>query len=84
MNSKHQKTFAAVFAKPALANLEWARIEALFTALGCKTIEGNGSRVRFVYEQKVGTFHRPHPAKEAKPYQVDSARKFLILIGVAP
>ena len=84
MNSKHQKTLEAVFAKPTLASLEWARIEALFTALGCKTIEGNGSRVRFVYQQKVGSFHCPHPAKEAKPYQVESAREFLILIGVTP
>ncbi len=27
------------------------------------------------------TFHRPHPRKEAKPYQVRDARKFLEQIG---
>ncbi|TAL55894.1 MAG: type II toxin-antitoxin system HicA family toxin [Pandoraea sp.] len=29
-------------------------------------------------------FHRPHPAKEAKPYQVRDARQFLENAGVKP
>jgi hypothetical protein len=37
-----------------------------------------------VFEQQIGTFHRPHPTKEAKPYQVTDARNFLTLIGVIP
>jgi hypothetical protein len=84
MNSKHRKTLEAIFSKPTPASLEWARIEALLLAAGCTVIEGNGSRVRFVFGQHVGTFHRPHPAKEAKPYQVVDARTFLQLIGVTP
>lgn len=32
----------------------------------------------------VATFHRPHPRKEAKPYQVRDARRFLEQIGVTP
>jgi len=28
--------------------------------------------------------HRPHPAKEAKPYQVEQARDFLTAIGIKP
>jgi len=47
-------------------------------------VEGSGLRVRFVLGQHVGTFHRPHPAKEAKPYQVADAQTFLKLIGVTP
>ncbi|WP_460105888.1 type II toxin-antitoxin system HicA family toxin [Pseudomonas sp. S3_H06] len=66
------------------ATLEWARIESLFGAAGAKTIEGNGSRVRFELNGVVGTFHRPHPDKEAKPYQVRDARAFLELAGVTP
>jgi len=46
--------------------------------------EGSGLRVRFVHGATVGTFHRPHPAKEAKQYQVEDARKFLTAIGVVP
>lgn len=84
MNSKQVKTLAAIFAKPTTANLEWARIESLLVAVGCTVIEGNGSRVKFCHGSTIASFHRPHPAKEAKAYQVDDARNFLILIGVTP
>ncbi|MBZ0126419.1 MAG: type II toxin-antitoxin system HicA family toxin [Rhodocyclaceae bacterium] len=84
MNAKHRKTLEAIFAKPTTASLEWARIEALLKAVGCQVIEGRGSRVRFAYGERVASFHRPHPAKEAKPYQVEDARAFLELIGVKP
>ncbi len=84
MNSKHRKTLEAIFAKPTTCTLEWSRVEALLIAVGCRVIEGRGSRVRFVHGQAVATFHRPHPAKEAKPYQVEDARAFLERIGVRP
>ena len=53
-------------------------------AAGCRVIEGSGSRVRFEKDGLVSTFHRPHPEKEAKRYQVRAARDFLDLIGVRP
>ncbi len=84
MNSKHAKTLQVVFTKPTTASLEWNKIEALFLAVGCRIIEGRGSRVRFESEGKVVAFHRPHPAKEAKAYQVEQAREFLISIGIKP
>jgi hypothetical protein len=84
MNAKHAKTLQAVFARPTPATLEWARIEALLIAVGCRLIEGRGSRVRFEFNGTIAAFHRPHPAKETKPYQVEQARDFLITIGVKP
>ena len=84
MNSKHTKTLTAIFAKPTSVTLEWARIESLLVGVGCTVIEGNGSRVRFCHGTTVSSFHRPHPAKEAKAYQVDDARAFLTRIGVTP
>ena len=84
MNSKHRKTLSILFAKPVTSSLDWAHIEPLFTALGAQTIEGNGSRVRFILNNVVGTFHRPHPAKEAKPYQVLDARRVLEQAGIKP
>ncbi|NDC09093.1 MAG: type II toxin-antitoxin system HicA family toxin [Oxalobacteraceae bacterium] len=84
MNSTHRKTLEAVFVDPVLRSLEWRRIETLLIAIGCQVIEGNGSRVRFEKNGVVTTFHRPHPSKEAKPYQVRDAREFLISIGVKP
>lgn len=52
-------------------------------AAGAKTIEGSGSRVRFELNDVIA-FHRPHPDKEAKPYQVRDARVFLEQAGVTP
>lgn len=53
-------------------------------AVGCERVEGRGSRVRFVHTGRIVTFHRPHPTKEAKPYQVEGARAFLDQLGVKP
>lgn len=84
MNTTHSKTLAAIYAEPVSKSLEWRRIEALLVAVGCQMIEGNGSRVRFEKDGQVATFHRPHPAKEAKPYQVRDARHYLENLGVKP
>ena len=84
MNATHRKTLAAIYVDPASKALEWRRIEALLVAIGCQVIEGNGSRVRFEKGGYIATFHRPHPAKEAKPYQVRDARQYLENIGVKP
>ena len=84
MNSKQRRTLEAIFTDPVLASIEWAAIESLFLGIGCTKIEGAGSRVRFTYGGVVAAFHRPHPDKEAKRYQVKDAREFLDKIGVKP
>jgi len=82
VNKKHQKTLESIFSHPAPGNLEWRRIEALFLALDAQVIEGDGSRVSFIINDEKGDFHRPHPGKEAKRYQVRNAKDFLIRVGV--
>jgi hypothetical protein len=84
MNKTHRKTLEAIFRQPIPASLEWRRIESLLQAVGATVIEGAGSRVRFELNGVIGTFHRPHPQKEAKPYQVRDARAFLEKAGVLP
>jgi HicA toxin of bacterial toxin-antitoxin, len=84
MNSRQRRTLDLVFTDPAPSTLEWAAIESLLIAVGCKLIEGSGSRVRFERDGRVAAFHRPHPQKEAKRYQVRDAREFLEKIGVKP
>lgn len=84
MNSKQRKTLEAIFADPVSPNIPWNDIESLFVAVGCLVIEGAGSRVRFSFNGQIGTFHRPHPEKEAKRYQVRDARAYLRKIGVTP
>lgn len=84
MNSKQRKTLEAIFRDPVMGTIEWSAIESLLVAAGCTIVEGSGSRVRFVMGMEVEIFHRPHPEKEAKRYQVRAARDFLARIGVRP
>jgi hypothetical protein len=84
MNAKQRRILEAVFAEPARANVAWSDIETLLVAAGARRIEGRGSRVKFECRGMIATFHRPHPAKEAKRYQVRDAREFLAKIGIVP
>lgn len=87
MNSRHRKTMMKVFTDPVSGTIAWDAVEALPVAAGCVVIEGTGSRVRFAFGpegEHVETFHRPHPEKEAKRYQIKAARAFLTKIGAAP
>ncbi len=82
MNSKHRKTLEAIFSDPVNGGLEWARIEALLLALGCRIIEGSGSSVTFEKEGKRAHFHRPHPEREALRYRVRAVREYLATLGI--
>lgn len=84
MNSKHRRTLKVIFTDPVSGTVEWASIESLMIAVGCRIIEGSGSRVKFEKDGEIESFHRPHPAKEAKRYQVRAARAYLIRLGVEP
>ena len=82
MKSTHRRTLKLIFDKHVSTSLNWQHIETLFLALGAQVIEDRGSRVRFELNGVIATFHRPHPSKEAKPYQVRDARQFLEQAGV--
>lgn len=84
MNSKQKRTLIAIYKDPVPASVAWKDIESLFVSLETEIIEGNGSRVRFHKDGVIASFHRPHPKKEAKPYQVKDARAFLKQLGVEP
>ena len=84
MNSRQRKTLEAVFADPVKSDIAWAGIESLLVGVGCRVIEGSGSRVRFECKGVIAAFHRPHPAKEAKRYQVRDAREYLTKLEVKP
>lgn len=84
MNKAHRFTLEAIFRNPVPRALEWRKVESLLQAVGAKIIEGSGSRVRFEFNGVIAVFHRPHPQKEAKPYQIRDAKAFLEKIGVLP
>lgn len=82
MNKKNQKIFRLIFTEPVLKNIEWRKIESFFSSIGCEIIEGRGSRVAFRLKNDRADFHRPHPGKEAKEYQIKAVREFINKIGV--
>ncbi len=84
MNSKHHKTLSIILTDPVSGTIDWMAVEGVLLAAGSRVIEGRGSRVRYESDGEVETLHRPHPAKEAKRYQVRAARAFLERIGVTP
>ena len=84
MNKKQRKTLEAVFSKPVPRNMLWSDLESLFKGLGFLVIEGSGAKVSFEKGAVSISFHRPHPQKEAKLYQIQAARAFLDEIGERP
>lgn len=82
MNSKQLKILKTIFTPTVKSNINWVDIENLMSALGAKIREGKGSAGVFVLNGKVFPFHRPHPQKEAKKYQIQDLRKFLTELGV--
>lgn len=77
MNSKHKKTYKEIYTDPVKADITWSDIEALFSALGAKISEGNGSRVRVELNGERAVFHRPHPESNTDKGAVKSVRRFL-------
>lgn len=75
---------AAIFARPTSPSIPFSDIESLVTALGGSVHEREGSRVKLVLAGHEWRCHRPHPAKEAKRYQVEEARELLERAGVQP
>ena len=84
MKAKHRKTLTAVFSNPINGNIEWAKVEALLVALGCRIIEGAGSSVTFERNGIRAYFHRPHPDKAALRYRIKDTRDFLTKLGEQP
>lgn len=84
LRGKHRKTLAAVFETPTRADVEWADIERLLTALGAEVSQGSGSRIRIHLHGVRAVFHRPHPRKETDKGALKSMRRFLRAAGVDP
>lgn len=84
VNNTHRKTLERIFSEPVNGNIEWARIEAMLEATGCRVVEGAGSSVTFEFNGRKMTLHRPHPGKEALRYRVLAVREFVERMGIKP
>lgn len=84
MNAKQSKILQLIYTRPTLSTIAWKDIENLMASLGAKIREGKGSAGVFILNNKVFPFHKPHPQKEAKRYQIDDLRKFLSELEITP
>ena len=84
MNSKHRKTLARLFSRNPGNNVRWGDVDALFMALGARRVEGGGSRVTFLLNDVVATFHRPHPEPTVRKGVIRAAQVFLTEAGIKP
>jgi len=84
VKGKHQKILDAIFITPTKANIKFSDIESLLVSLEGRVKEGAGSRMSVTISSRTAYFHRPHPGKEAKKYQVENTREFLQSLGVEP
>lgn len=84
MNTRHRKTLLAVYAEPVPASLPFSEFEALFRALGSEIEEGHGSRMSVLLKGERAHFHRPHPGKEARRYQLRAVREFVERLEITP
>ena len=81
MNSKHQKTWDAIFREPVRSDVRWSDVESLFRALGGDVSEGRGSRVRVRLGDNEAVFHRPHPKPGTEKGALKAVRRFLLASG---
>lgn len=92
----HKKTHERIFQKPTLLNVTFAEAVGLLRSLGADVDESRrGSRVNVSIANKnpadnqtvptrVMSFHKPHPGKELKRYQIEEIRDFLQGAGYDP
>jgi HicA toxin of bacterial toxin-antitoxin, len=84
VNGSQRKTLQKVLADPVNGSIEWARIESMLKALGCRVVEGGGSSVTFEFGGRKMTLHRPHPGREALRYRVLAVREFIARMEIEP
>ncbi len=83
MNSKHKRILQAIRASPSSGAIEWNETESADCCRRCSQGRTRFSRPLH-FGNEIITFRRPHPEKDAKPYQVKDAGNFLKATGVAP
>jgi hypothetical protein len=81
---KHLRLVERIFQEPPLADVRWAEVRSLLSALGTEITEGRGARVRLFLNGVRAVFHRPHPRLEMDRGAVRSLRRFLREAGVGP
>ena len=81
MRRRHRRTLERMRASPTPADIRWAEIESLMTALGISLVERAGSRVQMTKGTESIVVHRPHPQPETRRDTVRDILRFIERIG---
>lgn len=84
MNKRHHTTLVEVFARPVSGSIKWTDVEALFTALGARIRQREGSRVAVLLNDEKYIFHRPHPRPTMDKAAISAIRIWLQGMGITP
>ncbi len=84
MNSRQEKTLAAIFEEPVRNDIRWTAFESLMKALGGAVTAGSGSHRRIVLGELKFILVKPHPKPVLKVYQVRELRGKLEILGITP
>ena len=84
MRNRHRRTLVAIFRDPVSGTIAWDDVEKLLLHHGADIREGSGSRISVELNGVMADFHRPHPRKEAKQYQIREVRALLTQTGIVP
>ncbi|HEU5118756.1 MAG TPA: type II toxin-antitoxin system HicA family toxin [Isosphaeraceae bacterium] len=83
MGKKHDRTLAAIFARPTRANLAWEDVLSLVVHLGGAVhVDRGGSMREFVLNGVRAIFHEPHPRHEVPQAMIRRLRNFLDEAGI--
>lgn len=83
MAKKHDRTLAAIFARPTRANVAWNDVVALVEHLGGAVYADRGGSPReFLLNGVRAVFHEPHPQKEIPQAMVRRLRIYLEEAGI--
>ncbi len=84
MSTRHRRTLEAVFRDPVSATIVWDDVERMLVHHGAIIRERSGSRIEVALSGLRLNFHRPHPQKEAKQYQIREVRALLTEVDITP
>ena len=82
MNSKHKKTFEALFTDPVNGAIPWDKVESMLVSIGCQIISSGGSAITIELNGEILSIHRPHPSRDSLRYRIKLVREFLIKLEI--
>lgn len=82
--SKTDKLLKKLKKEPPPSDFTWNELITLLSSLGFKQMQGQGSRVKFIYPNLGYTIslHRPHPGNELKTYIIGQVKGALYELNI--